>query len=84
MTKNIRRIEITGELLPRLLTEGVQWRVERGLPMSCVFEGLYYDPARNVYTITVESPHFDPVKEGELVPLLEPIQFRALGELEKL
>lgn len=62
---------VTGDAIAAILACGQkQIRTDSDVPMGAEFRGAYFDPQRQAFLIVLEHDSFEPVREGELIPVL--------------
>lgn len=69
----VRRFPITMELLMDIFTTGqtVHAEIVEGIPKDSMIVRHHYDNATGFYWITVQNDSFEPVKQGDVIPVLQ-------------
>lgn len=64
------------EAVVRFMTAN-RWVINKGhLPDDAQFDNVFWDPMRNVWGLVVLSKDYKPLKVGEPLPELPPVEFR--------
>lgn len=77
MKIKIRRVAISPDALINLFSNGMAWKVSKGIPVGAKLRGFTIDAQTQTLQLFIESDQFDEVSPYNLCPLHE-VEFEAI------